>query len=63
MMISLLNSKKAVRIQQFTDGATIVLRKQYNEGLNKIKYGFSSTFFKVYNSDNYLRVASALFLK
>ena len=37
-VISLLNSKKAVRIQQFTDGATILLRKHYHTGLNQIKY-------------------------
>ena len=40
--ISLLNSKKAVRIQQFRDGVTIVLRQQYHTGLNKIKYWFPS---------------------
>ena len=43
VMLSLLNSKKAVRIQQFTDGATILLRKHYHTGFNKIKYGFPST--------------------
>ena len=40
MVISLLNSKKAVRIQQFTDGATVVLRKHYHTGLNKINVVF-----------------------
>ena len=41
-----LNSKKTVRIQQFTDGATIVLRRHYHTGLNKTKYGFPSICVK-----------------
>ena len=36
LCLSLLNPKKDIRIQQFTDGATIVLRKDYLTGLNKI---------------------------
>ena len=44
-VLSLLNSKKAVRIQQFTDDTTIVLRK-YTE-LNQIKYGFPSTCLSI----------------
>ena len=35
MVLSFLNSKKPVRIQHFTDGATIVFRKHYHVGLNK----------------------------
>ena len=38
MVLSMLNSKKDVRSQQYTDGATIVLRKYYHTGLNKIRY-------------------------
>ena len=47
VVLSLLNSKKAVQIQHFTDGATIVLRKHYHTGLNQIKYDFPSTSLSV----------------
>ena len=40
VVLSLLNTKKAVRIQQFRDGANIVLRKHYHTELNQIKYIF-----------------------
>ena len=40
VVFSLLNSKKAVRIQLFTDGASIVLRKHYYTGLNHINMVF-----------------------
>ena len=40
-VLSLLNSKKAVQIHQFTDGASIVSRKHYYTGLNHITMVFS----------------------
>ena len=42
VVLSLLNSKKALIIQQLT----MMLRKNYHTGLNKIKYGYPSTYFK-----------------
>ena len=45
VVLSLLNPKKAVRFQQWTDGETIVLKKHYHTGLNKINYGFTSIIF------------------
>ena len=41
-VLSLLNAKKVVRIKQLPDVATIVLKKHYHAGLNKIKYDFPS---------------------
>ena len=39
-VLSSLNFKRNVRIQQITDGAIIVLRKHYPTVLEKTKYGF-----------------------